>query len=59
MSRGAAKRQFTTDDLGEIAGIERRKDAGAIDENPRNGQDAAERSLHPIALGGEFSTTLQ
>ena len=35
MSRGAAKRQFTTADLAEqTAGIECRKDAGVIDEIP-------------------------
>ena len=35
MSRGAAKRQFTTTDLAEqTAGIECRKDAGVIDEIP-------------------------
>ena len=35
MSRGAAKRQFTTADLSEqTAGIECRKDAGVIDEIP-------------------------
>ena len=35
MSRGAAKRQFTTADVaGQTAGIECRKDAGVIDEIP-------------------------
>ena len=35
MSRGAAKRQFTTADLAEqTVGIECRKDAGVIDEIP-------------------------
>lgn len=35
MSRGAAKRAFTTDDLAEqTRGIECRKDAGAVDEIP-------------------------
>ena len=35
MSRGAAKRQFTTADLAEQTdGIECRKDAGVIDEIP-------------------------
>ena len=53
MGRGAAKHRFTTDELGEIGGIECRKDAGAVDESPRSGQDAVERSLRPIALGCE------
>jgi tRNA-splicing ligase RtcB len=35
MSRGAAKRQFTVDDLAaQTAGVECRKDAGVVDEIP-------------------------
>jgi len=35
MSRGQAKRTFTVDDLAvQTAGVERRKDAGVVDEIP-------------------------
>lgn len=43
MSRNAAKRQFTTDDLAtQTAGIECRKDAGVIDEIPAAYKDINE-----------------
>ena len=43
MSRGQAKRQFTTDDLAsQTAGVECRKDAGVIDEIPAAYKDIDE-----------------
>ena len=52
MSRGAAKRQFTTADLMEqTTGIECRKDAGVIDEIP----DAYKESTkNRVALASEL-----
>ena len=64
MSRGAAKRQFTTADLAEqTAGIECRKDAGVIDETPGayNPSRVSVRRIHRkvCAPGGGFGAGIR